>query len=89
MNELLFYEYKVYYIYHRFVQYNLCNRVFYRRMYIHVKFCIIEPDSGVVSVPLAVGGLRHVQAPETKPPSSTPSLPPGQNICADCERLIV
>lgn len=27
---------------------------------------------------------RHVQAPTT-----SPNLPPGQNICADCERLIV
>ncbi|KAG8224998.1 hypothetical protein J437_LFUL006009, partial [Ladona fulva] len=44
--------------------------------------------------PLA--GLRHVSAPENKAPSSDQSsspipktsLPPGQNICADCERLI-
>ncbi|XP_071442449.1 LIM domain-binding protein 3 isoform X5 [Hetaerina americana] len=46
-----------------------------------------------------VTGLRHVSAPETKVPSSDQpsspyavpkaSLPPGQNICADCERLIV
>ncbi|KRT85169.1 LIM domain containing protein, partial [Oryctes borbonicus] len=49
----------------------------------------LEPDSGVVTTPLGVGGLRHVQAPENKPVSSTPQLPPGQNICADCERLIV
>ncbi|XP_032671168.1 uncharacterized protein LOC116844122 isoform X2 [Odontomachus brunneus] len=41
----------------------------------------------------ALAGLRPVQAPETKPQQqpSTPqaNLPPGQNICAECERLIV
>lgn len=40
----------------------------------------------------AVQGLRHVQAPENKPQPAQPAqphLPPGQNICADCERLIV
>ncbi|XP_071569654.1 uncharacterized protein [Temnothorax nylanderi] len=54
-----------------------------------------EPSavSGVItpSSP-ALAGLRPVQAPETKPQTpSTPqtSLPPGQNICAECERLIV
>lgn len=54
-----------------------------------------EPNvvSGVItpSSP-ALTGLRPVQAPETKPQTpSTPqtSLPPGQNICAECERLIV
>ncbi|KAL0100054.1 hypothetical protein PUN28_019491 [Cardiocondyla obscurior] len=54
-----------------------------------------EPSivSGVItpSSP-ALTGLRPVQAPETKPQTpSTPqtSLPPGQNICAECERLIV
>ncbi|KAG5334425.1 ZASP protein, partial [Acromyrmex charruanus] len=54
-----------------------------------------EPNvvSGVItpSSP-ALAGLRPVQAPETKPQTpSTPqtSLPPGQNICAECERLIV
>ncbi|KAI4502326.1 hypothetical protein M0802_002238 [Mischocyttarus mexicanus] len=55
-----------------------------------------EPSgtSGVItpSSP-ALAGLRPVSAPETKPqhPQSTPqsSLPPGQNICAECERLIV
>lgn len=31
---------------------------------------------------------KHVTAPIDKPPTSNP-LPPGQNICADCERLIV
>ncbi|XP_012272676.1 uncharacterized protein LOC105695576 isoform X2 [Orussus abietinus] len=54
----------------------------------------VEPtaQSGVVtpSSP-ALTGLRPVSAPETKPQPTTPqsSLPPGQNICADCERLIV
>ncbi|GJQ67517.1 hypothetical protein Trydic_g8331 [Trypoxylus dichotomus] len=48
-----------------------------------------EPDSGVVATPLGIGGLRHVQAPENKPVTSSPQLPPGQNICAECERLIV
>ncbi|GAB1868719.1 PDZ and LIM domain protein Zasp isoform X3 [Camponotus japonicus] len=53
-----------------------------------------EPNivSGVItpSSP-ALAGLRPVQAPETKPQPSTPqtNLPPGQNICAECERLIV
>ncbi|KYN05782.1 PDZ and LIM domain protein Zasp [Cyphomyrmex costatus] len=54
-----------------------------------------EPNvvSGVItpSSP-ALAGLRPVQAPETKPQTpSTPqtSLPPGQSICAECERLIV
>lgn len=52
----------------------------------------LEPDaasSGVVTAPLGVAGLRHVSAPEAKPTPSTPQLPPGQNICAECERLIV
>uniref|UniRef100_A0A1Y1MJT0 PDZ domain-containing protein n=1 Tax=Photinus pyralis TaxID=7054 RepID=A0A1Y1MJT0_PHOPY len=51
-----------------------------------------EPEttsSGVVTTPLGVAGLRHVAAPENKPAPPTPQLPPGQNICADCERLIV
>jgi hypothetical protein len=49
-----------------------------------------EPDSGVGGVtPSAVTGLRHVSAPETRPAPANPQLPPGQNICADCERLIV
>ncbi|XP_019885977.1 PDZ and LIM domain protein Zasp isoform X3 [Ooceraea biroi] len=53
-----------------------------------------EPSvvSGVVtpSSP-ALAGLRSVQAPETKPQPTSPqaNLPPGQNICAECERLIV
>ncbi|XP_056638350.1 PDZ and LIM domain protein Zasp isoform X2 [Diorhabda sublineata] len=49
-----------------------------------------EPDSGVVTTPNSgIAGLRHVQAPENKPQPPQPQLPPGQNICADCERLIV
>ncbi|KAK5646131.1 hypothetical protein RI129_004595 [Pyrocoelia pectoralis] len=51
-----------------------------------------EPDtssSGVVTAPLGIAGLKHVSAPENKPAPPTPQLPPGQNICADCERLIV
>lgn len=50
-----------------------------------------EPDvvqNGTTSPP--VSGLRHVSAPQPKSPSSSQtSLAPGQNICADCERLIV
>ena len=55
----------------------------------------LEPQVvGIVTSPPATG-LRHVSAPETKPAPTTPHddpfkvLPPGQNICADCERLIV
>ncbi|XP_018564664.1 PDZ and LIM domain protein Zasp isoform X2 [Anoplophora glabripennis] len=49
-----------------------------------------EPESGVVTAPNSgIAGLRHVKAPESRPAPSTPQLPPGQNICADCERLIV
>ncbi|KAJ9591100.1 hypothetical protein L9F63_002381, partial [Diploptera punctata] len=54
-----------------------------------------EPSvGGIISSPPTTG-LRHVSAPETKPAPTTPHedpfkvLPPGQNICADCERLIV
>lgn len=56
-----------------------------------------EPEPSVVgsiTSPSATG-LRHVVAPDTKPTPTTPHddpfkvLPPGQNICADCERLIV
>ncbi|GLG97101.1 PDZ and LIM domain protein Zasp [Gryllus bimaculatus] len=52
------------------------------------------PVPGSVTSP-PVSGLRHVSAPETKSTPTTPHedpfkiLPPGQNICADCERLIV
>ncbi|XP_065162911.1 PDZ and LIM domain protein Zasp-like isoform X4 [Atheta coriaria] len=49
-----------------------------------------EPDSGVVTAPLGgLVGLKHVEPPAQKPAPPTPQLPPGQNICADCERLIV
>ncbi|XP_030749528.1 PDZ and LIM domain protein Zasp-like isoform X3 [Sitophilus oryzae] len=49
-----------------------------------------EPDSGIVtSSNKGVAGLRHVTAPQNKPAPANPQLPPGQNICADCERLIV
>ncbi|XP_034254846.1 PDZ and LIM domain protein Zasp isoform X4 [Thrips palmi] len=51
------------------------------------------PVAGGVPTPFGVHGLRHVQAPESKAPSAPQDpfkvLPPGQNICADCERLIV
>ncbi|XP_031369593.1 PDZ and LIM domain protein Zasp isoform X11 [Apis dorsata] len=51
-------------------------------------------QSGVITpCSPALAGLRPVSAPETKQQSqpSTPqsSLPPGQNVCAECERLIV
>ncbi|CAH2107488.1 unnamed protein product [Euphydryas editha] len=38
-----------------------------------------------------VSGLRHVSAPVTRPDApvnNTGGLPPGQNICEECERLI-
>ncbi|XP_063219279.1 PDZ and LIM domain protein Zasp isoform X2 [Bacillus rossius redtenbacheri] len=53
-----------------------------------------EPEPVVAPVP-AVSGLRHVSAPESTPPAPCGQqdpfkiLPPGQNICAECERLIV
>ncbi|KAM3962849.1 Z band alternatively spliced PDZ-motif protein 52 isoform 6-T6 [Aphomia sociella] len=43
------------------------------------------------SAPSPVSGLRHVQAPVTRPDApinNTGGLPPGQNICEECERLI-
>lgn len=50
----------------------------------------VTGGSGGVIVPPTVAGLRHVSAPENKVPSSPQAtLPPGQNVCADCERLIV
>ncbi|ERL87059.1 hypothetical protein D910_04460, partial [Dendroctonus ponderosae] len=49
-----------------------------------------EPDSGILTAPnRGMAGLRHVEAPQTKAAPSNPQLPPGQNVCADCERLIV
>lgn len=54
-----------------------------------------EPEVGSgsapVSAPPPVSGLRHVQAPVTRPDApvnNTGGLPPGQNICEECERLI-
>lgn len=38
-----------------------------------------------------VSGLRHVSAPVARPDApvnNTGGLPPGQNICEECERLI-
>ncbi|CAH1133154.1 unnamed protein product [Ceutorhynchus assimilis] len=49
-----------------------------------------EPDSGIVTAPnRGMAGLKHVEAPQNKPMPSNPQLPPGQNICVECERLIV
>ena len=55
-----------------------------------------EPMQNSGSTSPAFPGLRSVQAPETKPqsqqqqqPETPQSLSPGQNICAECERLIV
>ncbi|XP_048485235.1 PDZ and LIM domain protein Zasp isoform X5 [Plutella xylostella] len=47
-----------------------------------------DPEPEVVSH--APSGLRPVAAPVTRPdaPLNTGGLPPGQNICEDCERLI-
>ncbi|XP_068630669.1 LIM domain-binding protein 3-like isoform X5 [Battus philenor] len=50
-----------------------------------------EPEAGGAPVsPAPVTGLRHVPAPVAKPdaPLNTGGLPPGQNICEECERLI-
>nr|XP_021200811.2 PDZ and LIM domain protein Zasp isoform X3 [Helicoverpa armigera] len=53
---------------------------------------VVEPAVGLTSAPAApVSGLRHVQAPVTRPDApinNTGGLPPGQNICEECERLI-
>ncbi|KAJ8732635.1 hypothetical protein PYW07_015234 [Mythimna separata] len=52
----------------------------------------VEQVVGPTSGPGApVSGLRHVQAPITRPDApvnNTGGLPPGQNICEECERLI-
>ncbi|CAH2075188.1 unnamed protein product, partial [Iphiclides podalirius] len=53
----------------------------------------VEASGAPVSpapAPAPVTGLRHVTAPVTKPdaPLNTGGLPPGQNICEECERLI-
>lgn len=64
--------------------------------YVRVYICCIEQVTGGgqvgggVVIPPPVSGLRHVSAPETRAPTSPQAaLPPGQNVCADCERLIV
>lgn len=49
---------------------------------------VVGPTSGQGA---PVSGLRHVQAPVTRPDAplnNTGGLPPGQNICEECERLI-
>uniref|UniRef100_A0A8D8TGE3 PDZ and LIM domain protein Zasp n=1 Tax=Cacopsylla melanoneura TaxID=428564 RepID=A0A8D8TGE3_9HEMI len=53
-----------------------------------------EPDENRPHAPFGTHSAnssvtRHVQAPTTNPNTTPTSLPPGQNICADCERLIV
>lgn len=55
-------------------------------------FPVVETDQGGVVVPPPIAGLRHVSAPEKKPatPSTTSGgSTSGQNLCAECERLIV
>lgn len=50
---------------------------------------IVEVGSPGSAPPMT--GLRHVQAPVTRPDApinNTGGLPPGQNICEECERLI-
>ncbi|XP_059048356.1 PDZ and LIM domain protein Zasp isoform X2 [Achroia grisella] len=50
-----------------------------------------EPVEVTQSAASPVSGLRHVQAPVTRPDApvnNTGGLPPGQNICEECERLI-
>lgn len=75
---------------------NMCSLIY--SMYTYGKKNLAEPavHGCVVTSPLppAVIGLRSVSAPETKSQPITPStprggLPSGQNICAECERLIV
>ncbi|KAG6452267.1 hypothetical protein O3G_MSEX007543 [Manduca sexta] len=50
-----------------------------------------EPEVSAAAPAPPVSGLRHVQAPVTRPDApvnNTGGLPPGQNICEECERLI-
>ncbi|XP_047986606.1 PDZ and LIM domain protein Zasp isoform X6 [Leguminivora glycinivorella] len=51
-----------------------------------------DPEPEVApGAPPAATGLRHVQAPVTRPDAplnNTGGLPVGQNICEECERLI-
>lgn len=76
------------------MQFPSINNIFYAKNAV-IFYCVIpnlEPDTAspaVNTATTAVAGLRHVTAPEQKTPSTAPQLPPGQNICADCERLIV
>lgn len=43
-----------------------------------------------VDFAIKASATKHVSAPVDRPaPPSTGGLPPGQNICANCERLIV
>lgn len=44
-----------------------------------------EVYQNIVVDPIMKSATRHVSAPEPKAPQSAPN----QNICADCERLIV
>lgn len=52
-----------------------------------------EPEVCPTASPASsqMSGLRHVTAPITRPdaPVGTGGLPPGQNICEECERLII
>lgn len=51
----------------------------------------VEVCPGAAPPPPAVAGLRPVAAPVTRPDApvnNTGGLPPGQNICEECERLI-
>lgn len=69
-----------------------CNQmIFLNQSWNTIKYSsLAEPESGIVTAPnIGVAGLRHVHAPENRPTPANPQLPPGQNICADCERLIV
>ncbi|KAJ2947190.1 hypothetical protein O0L34_g16552 [Tuta absoluta] len=50
-----------------------------------------EPEVAAPGAAPPVSGLRHVTAPVTRPDApinNTGGLPPGQNICEECERLI-
>ncbi|CAB3243802.1 unnamed protein product [Arctia plantaginis] len=51
----------------------------------------VAHQGGTPAPSTPVSGLRHVQAPVTRPDApvnNTGGLPPGQNICEECERLI-
>ncbi|XP_075970451.1 Z band alternatively spliced PDZ-motif protein 52 isoform X6 [Anticarsia gemmatalis] len=51
----------------------------------------VAHQGGTPAPATPVSGLRHVQAPVTRPDApvnNTGGLPPGQNICEECERLI-